>query len=118
MSFTIDLNGGAPWGFAIAGGVDKNQPVTVSKVGSPYLQIFFDQKMVSLAIIIFLKIICGGNYLWLHSKNNYKMISSAAVYYKKARRHALNVLQTCFFIKILIDAHFVLTAGRFSHYTA
>ena len=96
MSFTIDLNGGAPWGFAIAGGVDKNQPVTVSKVGSPYLQIFFDQKMVSLAIIIFLKIICGGNYLWLHSKNNYKMISSAAVYYKKARRHALNVLQTCF----------------------
>jgi len=32
MSFTVDLNGGAPWGFAIAGGVDKNLPVTVSKV--------------------------------------------------------------------------------------
>ena len=51
MSFTIDLNGGAPWGFAIAGGVDKNQPVTVSKVGFSCLQIFFDQKMNSLAII-------------------------------------------------------------------
>ena len=32
MSFTIDLNGGAPWGFGITGGVDKNQPVVVSKV--------------------------------------------------------------------------------------
>ena len=32
MSFTIDLNGGAPWGFGITGGVDRNQPLTVSKV--------------------------------------------------------------------------------------
>ena len=41
MSFTIDLNGGAPWGFAIAGGVDKNQPVTISKVSFAELCIFF-----------------------------------------------------------------------------
>ena len=31
-AFTVTLSGGAPWGFSMAGGVDFNQPLNVSKV--------------------------------------------------------------------------------------
>ena len=33
-SFTVTLSGGAPWGFSMAGGIDFNQPLNVSKVTS------------------------------------------------------------------------------------
>ena len=33
-AFNITLTGGAPWGFSMAGGIDFNQPLNVSKVTS------------------------------------------------------------------------------------
>jgi len=34
MSMTINLRGGAPWGFKLAGGVDFKQPLSISKITS------------------------------------------------------------------------------------
>ena len=31
-AFNVTLTGGAPWGFSMAGGIDFNQPLNVSKV--------------------------------------------------------------------------------------
>ena len=33
-AFNVTLTGGAPWGFSMAGGIDFNQPLNVSKVTS------------------------------------------------------------------------------------